>query len=329
MITVEYDSTFIEQATLLAARRSDRFEGELHRAIDPVYEIADEEQRQQAFARVFQEFFARFGLDRPVADLIMERPLISRHVGRCIVREAPRAKDESAELFVQTDTPKEATPGRTLVIHACPQTLLDAQEFTSRMRRELVHVSDMLDERFAYRREAIAGLPARQNLVRDRYRVLWDIYIEGRLEGERLGEKQRGSALRHAFGRVFAEGNASRGLAAFDRVFQAPTLTHHQLLSWAHNPEALFGDGTDSPQVSRPSPGERCPLCGFPTHDWFEFGSDSAHTIASTIKTSNENWSADQGACRQCAELFAATSAPRGGQYAPQLSGSRARINDK
>ena len=335
MIAIEYDPILLEQATFLAARRDQRLERDLHLAIDPLYELADNEARQRAFQAVFREFFATFGLNRLIADLIAEMPLVGEQVGRCVVREASRVKDESAELFVQ-DTDAQATPSqRTLVIQACPQSVLDSDEFAWRMRRELRHVADMLDDRFGYVREAIAGLPARQNLVRDRYGVLWDIYIEGRLDREGRSNAQTAQSLRRACDRVFAGRDAVSCDHLFSQVFDAPELTHHQLLDWARQPGLLFEEGAEplSPgapslpgvgdgrkerdrveSTSVPHPrrgrgtraGEPCPLCRFPTHDWFEFGADADGSLARTIQLDHAGWSTESGACRQCAEIYTA-----------------------
>ncbi len=309
MVAVEYDQSLVEQAAFLAARRDGHLENQLHKAIDPLYAIADEQLRQDAFARTFQEFFTKLGLDRVVSDLIAERPLIKKHLARCIVREAPQTKDESAELFLG-DNSAEAHFECTLVIQACPQSLVDAGKFAMRMQRDLLHVSDMLDERFAYQREAIAGLPARQNLVRDRYRVLWDIYVEGRLEREGRSSKELAESLRTVFERVFSKDRASLGVEAFNRVFDASTLTHRILLDWAHNPAELLGDRDDSTPSMYGFPGERCPLCGFPTHDWYGFGTGTDRMVLAGIKRDHADWSPEQGACRQCAEMHAAREDP-------------------
>ncbi|MHC4090556.1 MAG: hypothetical protein ACYSVY_09820 [Planctomycetota bacterium] len=179
----------------------------------------------------------------------------------------------------------------------------------SRMRRDLLHVTDMLDERFAYQREAIAGLPARQNLVRDRYRVLWDTFVEGRLDREGRGDRAAAERLKGLFSRVFANPDGSACLQAFDRVFRTETLDHGSLLKWARTPEALFDEAAGSASLRRQAPGGRCPLCGFPTHDWFEFRSNLDDAVADAIGQHHAGWCADSGACRQCAEIYTAAVA--------------------
>ncbi len=318
MLTIEYDHSLVEQATFLAARRDERLERDLHLAIDPLYEISDEELRQRAFEPVFREFFTKLGLNLVIASLLEEVPIVARQVGRCVVRPAPRAKDESAELFTQDTDAKATLSLRTLVIQVCPQSLTDSGRFAPRLRRELLHVADMLDDRFVYVRETIAGLPARQNLVRDRYRVLWDIYTEGRLAREGRSNAETARSLRGAFGQVFTGHTPHSCNRAFSKVLDAPALTHRRLLDWARNSDTLFDDESESwgtglkPALppagvtQRPFSGQRCPLCGFPTHDWFEFSNNADEALATRIKQDHTHWSAEAGACRQCVEMYAA-----------------------
>ncbi len=78
-----------------------------------------------------------------------------------------------------------------------------------------------------------------------------------------------------------------------------------QLLDWAIDPTTLFNEGSVSrPARKRQSPGEDCPLCGFPTHDWFEFPADDSHSVVDAIRVSHPAWRPESGACRQCAEMY-------------------------
>ncbi|MCH9033440.1 MAG: hypothetical protein IID42_02920 [Planctomycetes bacterium] len=243
MLTIEYEQSLVETAVFLAVRRDERLECELHQAVDQLYEIPDEELRQREFVPVFRDFFTKLGFDRLIAGLVAERPLVGELVDRCVVREAARKKAQSAELLVQSDKGGEEHGSKTLVIQLCPQSFIESEQFVPLMRRELLHVADMLDERFGYLRETFSGQPSRQNLQRDRYRVLWDIYVEGRLEREQVGMKPERERLKRAFGRVFADRIAGDGGGVFQRVFDASSLAHRDLMDWARDPSLLF----DSP----------------------------------------------------------------------------------
>lgn len=251
MITIEYEQALVETAVFLAARREERLECELHECIDRLYEIADHELRHREFARVFREFFTKLGFDRFMVALLAERPPVGERVDRCVVREAARTKAQSAELFIQGRQTGDHHVVRTLVIQMCPQSFLDTGRFITRMRRELLHVADMLDERFGYRREAFAGEPSRQNLQRDRYRVLWDTYVAGRLEREHLGVNGERQQLERAFGRVFANYMTGTDGEVFARIFDAPSLTHRNFMDWAREPVLLFDAAPDATQAAR------------------------------------------------------------------------------
>ncbi len=240
MLTIEYEQSLIETTVFLAVRNDDRLECELHRVVDRLYDIQDEETRQREFVPVFRDFFMNLGFDKLITELLSQRPLIGELVDRCVVREAARSKDQSAELLVQCDIGIEERGSKTLVIQLCPLSFIETTRFIPMMRRELLHVADMLDERFGYLRETFSGVPSRQNLQRDRYSVLWNIYVESRLERERFGVEREKQRLEQAFDRVFANGDAKTNSSAFARICDAPSLTHRDFMAWACEPSLLF-----------------------------------------------------------------------------------------
>ncbi len=233
MVTIEYEQSLVETTVFLAVRNDDRLECELHQVVDHLYEIPDEEIRQREFVPVFREFFTKLGFDRLIAGLLAERPLVGELVDRCVVREAPRKKAQSAELLVQGNKGGEDRVGRTLVFQICPQSFLDTGRLIELMRRDLLHVTDMLDEQFGYVRETFSGDPSQQNLQRDRYRVLWDIHVEGRLKRERREINGKEERLRHALARVFQVDTENGISRFFQHVLDAKSLTHRQLMDWA------------------------------------------------------------------------------------------------
>lgn len=250
MFSIEYEQSLVETTIFLAVRNDERLECNLHQVVDRLYEIPDEELRQREFAPVFREFFTKLGFDRLIAGLLAERPLVGELVDRCVVREAPRKKAQSAELLVQEKRGGDDRVGRTLVIQVCPQSFLDTGRFITLLRRELLHVADMLDERFGYVREAFSGNPSQQNLQRDRYRVLWDTYVAGRLERENFGITVEKERLDRSFGRVFANTDAVTCSGAFAGIFDAPSLTHHNFMDWSSEPSLLVDASPSSTQVA-------------------------------------------------------------------------------
>lgn len=241
MLSIEYELSLVETAVFLAIRGDEELARAYHRAIDPLYEMEDPEQRQRAFEPLFRGFFTSMGLDRVVGGLIAQRPLVGQLVDRCVVREAARKKSESAELFMPES--HDESGKCVMVIEACPQSLIDSERFVFNMRRELLHVSDMLDERFGYQRDSFSGPLPFQNLQRDRYRVLWDTYVAGRLDGEGLGSGEEISRLEQAFVRVFAGMNNDAILTAFREVLRTDSMTHRAMMDWAAEPTQLMRSG--------------------------------------------------------------------------------------
>lgn len=303
---VRYDPNLVEQTVFLATHQDRRAERELHSDLDPLYSLPEGQAREAEFRKVYGEFFARLGLGSVVRDLLAEHPLIEREVAQCVVREAPRSRAECAELYVRASNGTTDPMDRTLIIQICARSALNPEGLVLRMRRELLHVADMLDERFGYRQEAFDGPPSRQNLDRDRYRVLWDVYTEGRLTRRGKGDEKTVETLKRAFERTF-RGRDSHSLGVFNRVLQATELTHQQILQWARSTELLFGD--EVPQAKRS--GELCPLCSFPTTDWFSFDASSERRVIEAIRSDFTSWSPEKGACRQCAEVYASIAADK------------------
>ncbi len=310
---IEYDPTLVDQATYLAARGDSLAERKLRSEIDPLYLIEDAARREAEFRKVFSEHFVTLGLDRVLLDLLAERPTISQGVGTCIVREAARARAQSAELFVRGGSGEIGPDNRTLIVQLCPTFLVEPDALRPLMRRELLHVADMLDESFDYAPEDIEGIPATRNLIRDRYRVLWDTYVESRLLRESRVSGRRLELLRRNFQRAFTAGGRTPASTVFDQISGMTVLTHTQMLQWARDPEALEGntasDESDASQSCQP--GATCPLCRFPTYDWYEQPADDIEAVEERIRDQHPNWQPDHGVCRRCAEAYAVLSCDR------------------
>ena len=214
---VDYDAVLVEHAVFEAGRRDPELEAEIHQATDPLYEIDDLRKRDAHFAVVCKTFFQRLELDHPLAQLLAEHPLIERAVHRCVVRKAPRSRQEMAELYIKHDL-DTGTWMRTIIIQVCPHSLLNPEKLGVKMRRELMQIADMLDERFGYRRDSLAGRLPRENLIRDRYRVLWDIYAQGRLARSGHGNETVMAALAVQLRHVFAGPWADRASVALNGI---------------------------------------------------------------------------------------------------------------
>ncbi len=300
---IEYEPNLVEQSVLFAARQDAALMGQLHGATDPLYQLTDATQQESRFREVYAGFFRRLGFDAVLPHLLEERPLIAEHVGRCIARQAANARKEAAELYVKDEEESPSPSTRSLFIFVTADSLLKPKELEHRMQSELLHTSDMLDYRFGYVKDSLAGHHPRQNLIRDRYRVLWDIFVEGRLHREGRRDSEAEARLQEQLARVFGRAANGRAAEAFARVFGAVGLTHGQMLAWAQSPADLFENSAGAKQNGGPDLGGPCPLCAFTTYDWIQ-PSDLLSATIPAIQSDFPTWQPHDGVCRQCAEIY-------------------------
>lgn len=307
-VKFEFDPLLIEQSVSGAVHGNPKFEAELHRLVDPLYRMEQGSEREKLFRQGYLAVFAKLGLEVPLTRLVREHPILDERIGRCIARRAPRVKDETAELLVKRDIEEPTPADRTLRVRISPASFISPGQFEPRMRREIFHIADMVDDGFEYRREQIEGLPPRQNLIRDRYRVLWDVAIEGRLTRRGLGNLLLTDSLRNAVCKVFGFETESLAHDTFEKFFGLEKPTHAELFEFARS-----GAGEESARDAEGgstggSPGAPCPLCGFPTFDWFEFPAAPDPKTLASIEDAHPQWTLRLGACRQCAEIYAGHS---------------------
>lgn len=260
---IEYEPRLVEE-TVLRALRGRAEEAKFRAERDRLYEIADLEERDAAFRAFHAVWFERLGLGREINEAVQERPSVAANTTRCLVACASSDGDEGAELFVSPGKGADEAPRRAVLIRLRPETLMFPDRLRFVLRHELTHIADMVDPGFGYepRIPASNAGPSREPLLQERYRVLWDAFIDGRLA--RLGWASAGIRAErlHDFTRAFPM-LRERTRKAFDRFFEGTSLTHADLVAFAADPERTLGRKQASPH-----PGGGCPLCGFPTHDF-------------------------------------------------------------
>ena len=265
-----------------------------HRERDPIYRMEEPEERDQAFERLHERWLRRLDLDAPVRRAEQEHATTLAVASRCLIAPAFEEKTQGAELYVA------ASGERSIVITIRPDLLAAPDRALAFLRRELLHVDDMLDPGFRYepRLPGQAAGPAHDRLLQDRYRLLWSCSVDGRLarhHGADPGVRER---RRLEFGRAFSC-LGCRADEGFARFFDGPRPSHPELVSLAAAPEAMLG--------LRAAPGlphGRCPLCGFPTHDFEPRPADLSTETLAAIRSDFPEWTEDSGLCRQCADLY-------------------------
>ncbi|HEY7678011.1 MAG TPA: hypothetical protein VIG69_13120, partial [Candidatus Methylomirabilis sp.] len=183
MTAIEYAPELVEEAVCGALRGHPRERG-FRRQRDRLYEVRDPEGREAAFRELHAAWFERLGLARPILQALEEQPSITASTQGCRVGPARAREEEGAELFVRQAVAGGSELGRRWVVVRLRSEAFCASERLLRfLRHEFHHIADMLDPGFGYEPRLPTGElgPTHERLLQDRYRVLWDIYIDGRL----------------------------------------------------------------------------------------------------------------------------------------------------
>lgn len=329
---LRYEDGFVEAAVF--ARANNRRNGppslqvrRFHSARERLYSILDPDERNAAFFRLHLEWFREWGLERQLMAVADEFPRLRASLSALVFRTARSRNDEGAELYVNSveQAFQPASSGnfpvaclniglespvnqsrhggkkptlQTAVVALRVQRLDDPIELARFLRHEFTHVDDMVNPEFGYSpRLASAGQNvAQQRVAGERYRLLWDITIDGRLA---------------AGGRATAE-NRERHWETFDHAFSFWTKEKREIvfsMLWLNkNPRhtdllAIASDPRDLRVTHAPMPGGQCPLCGFATFDWIDAAQLEERTTAAILQEF-PHWTVDQGVCGRCVQIY-------------------------
>lgn len=302
----EYDARLVEEAVLLRlAAHVD--ETRFRRLRNRIYELSGDEEKEKAFDRFHADWFERLQLGRPVQAALAEQPSLLRETRFCCLVCAISSREEGADLHGTGPSPAECRGAdRMVLVKVRPGTLIDSSRLGALLRHEFIHIADMLDPAFGYRPllPVSAAGPVYDNLIRERYRVAWDTWIDGRL----LRRGWAGSEVRQKRYAEFAATFSACGPEVQQRFlsfFDSDNQTHDDLLRFAQQPggrvEKLRADKSQS---------RTCPLCRFPSYDLLAGDALPSETIGE-ITADFAQWRPDDGLCRQCADLYRARDLSR------------------
>ncbi|MBI4485225.1 MAG: hypothetical protein HY655_04360 [Acidobacteria bacterium] len=299
MINISYAPELVEEAVLLAERTGtpeDRCA--FRRERDRLYEIADIDQREAGFRSLHRQWFTRRGLHLIVEQIVAGRADMAARVTEGRVLRALTRGEEGADLIDRV-RPGSAGLKPLLVLRLRPATLLAPDTLSALLHHELMHVGDMLDPSFGYERALPASDdgPSADNIVRDRYRVLWDVTIDGRLVRAGLASDAVRAARWREFSATFSM-LGSRCQHVFDEWFDRIPPEHRTLLAFA-----LAPNGSVS---TKSADARRCPLCRFPVASLDPHPERLSADRREAIEADYPAWSIDQGLCPQCLDLYEA-----------------------
>jgi hypothetical protein len=284
---LRYDGHLLESVVFLEARRLEQtaqaaLAVRYHTQRAALYDLPDPDQRSDGFFKLHLDWFRQMGFEARVLAAAKAFPLIEQRATSLMLRKAVTNKEEGAEMFVRPDAKN--------VVVALRGERFQEDNLDGFLRHEFCHVSDMLDEAFGYepRIELPGAPPTETALLRDRYRVLWDITIAGR-----LGLEAERDARWQEFSRAFSTLPEDRRRELFDRLWRE-RLPHRELVEISKSSHT---------RAAR-TPGGACPLCKFPTFDWAG-GTELGPEIVGAIQQQFRAWRREDGCCARCAELYA------------------------
>ncbi|HWO40878.1 MAG TPA: hypothetical protein VNO43_03645 [Candidatus Eisenbacteria bacterium] len=298
--SLRYDPRLVEEA-LFQLQRGGRVLEEWEAERTRIYQIPDPSERDRRFTDLSYSWFQRLALGQVVEQALSEQPIILSSVPSGFVVRATRSEEESAELFVAADRSREDEPRRTVRILIRPETLVRPEPALAFLRHELFHIADMLDPAFAYEPALpkTEGGPTYDTLIANRYRVIWDTTINGRMARrgwlpDGIRERQL-AEFRQAFPML-----EHKTEDCFRRFFDAEPPKHAEIAAFALDPRS-FGKN------QRPTAGTHCPLCQFPTHSFEPEPENLGDDLLAAIERDFPRWTPDQGLCAQCADLYRAS----------------------
>ena len=265
-----------------------------------LYNVTDADERTRRFNDLNQSWFHRLGLAKTIEQALQEQPVVNSLIENCFVVRATQAKEEGAELFVATDRAREKSPRRTLRILIRAESLIEPNSALTFLRRELFHIADMLDPVFAYEPTLpkAEGGPTYDTLITNRYRVLWDITINGRMSRRGWCDASVREQQFSDFVRAFPV-LRERLEELFSAFFDNEQPRHADLARFAFDPRHASGD-----LQRQAAPGTHCPLCRFPTHAFEPQPGHLGVEVLASLKEDFPNWTPALGLCIQCADLY-------------------------
>lgn len=293
---------------------------EFHELADPIYEKFSLDDREPEFKKLYQYLFGIWGFSDIIRDAFNEFPNLMERVGIVLVKGVLKEDQEGVDVLrkwgsVEQDLAKEfeAKGQKGVGIKLIPRRFYDPA-LTRYCRHELTHVSDLLDQTFGYDPDTKVGQnPGEETLVLQRYRVLWCLNIDSRLQRagkeSMLGKDDRFKEFRSWYRKI----SPAQLKSVFEGLWQTESLTHSELVEMATDTlrvmdRAVDIEGGEVPETQNKvmlMPGFPCPLCRFPTYSWVEDMATMVEKhVLDFIRENHPGWDVQYGACDRCVEVY-------------------------
>lgn len=312
---LEFDPNLIEEVIFRELKTREEggdftFTGEYHSLTDPVYENFPIDERPAEFRKIEWDFFKRFGFYNLVKEIFDEFPELEEKIAGGVVAKARNPFDEGSSL---TKGPSEEPQQKRIVVRLLSDRFQEIAYLKRLLRHELMHVSDMLNDSFGYRDERLGCNPMEESIVKERYGVFWDIFVDSRLikESKETVSDREGRYLE--FESLYKKIPSEVKMAVFDVLWQDSHLTHDRILELAKDVNKVMeiSEGLPIHNVQNVKktllPGAQCPLCQFRTYNWIE-NLEQESDLIDSIKKDFPDWKSEDGICERCFELYKSRS---------------------
>ena len=278
---------------------------EYHGKRNEIYDL-EEERRPKKFRELDSDFFNRLGYDVYLKEIFEEFPDIEEKIKEVHVRRATTKQNEGSNVVDE---------GTKVIIRLYPELFIEgSNEIRMVIRHELMHVPDMMNSKFGYDvNEDFGRSPMEERIIRDRYRLFWDISVDGRLINKGLETTASREERKREFDSFFSKIPEETRDLIFDKLWNAEEpMPHKKMVELSKDTNMVLalaaGERTVDELVEEtkelgPLPGTTCPLCGFPSFDWDEEAAKDEET-AKVINEEHPEWKPQDGVCSRCAEYY-------------------------
>ena len=292
-LQINFDPTFIEETVFLLIRtkQGDNLYKNFFDEKDTIYQQdTSGDERDNAFKQFYKGYFFSLGLEDFFRNICQDFPHLYTPGIRVVVKRVWNRKQEEAELYVQ---PHQKTVYLGILAHR----MMDLTFLESFLRHELMRISDMLGSDFQYSPHPVLGgkNEIENSLIRERFRLLWDFYIDARLRGKGFKTIRAYEEQKKEFERKFFFLAPLEREEILRKIQGRESLTQMDLLNWAGDFRSIkvLGEG-----------GLRCPLCDFTSFNSIKRWGAETLPVVREIQKDYPHWEPSQGACPQCFDLY-------------------------
>lgn len=229
-------------------------------------------------------------------------------IAAVVVKRAINKVDEGSNVLSRSSS-KPVVEMRVLASRFCNPE--ESQELDAFLIHEFMHAKDMVDPEFDYEDAFIPGNPSVKNLITARFRLLWNIYVDSRLERIGVISVLSRQARFREFDNFYRKIPEKQRQGIFEGLWRTETFNHEELLSMATDLDTLMSKYVDVSEMEEEErdyihlQGSPCPLCKFPTYNWVDDPESICdEMVIEAIQIDFPDWEGKDGACDRCIEVY-------------------------